>query len=156
MFTCCSFVFTPWHLNPSPNALPGGVLRDRQQKPELWEEILAMQPAPSGYSRRRVISCYVQCWESLHRRRGVKSQRVDRVDGGLERWGRRCKIIHVPSFATQLQNSNLSVFHPLSFSRPLHHVGNHGMSARLHFLHLWLHNILIQVCDFFQLGKDVN
>lgn len=95
--------------------LPGGVLWDWQQKPELWEEVLAMQPAPSGYSRRRSISCCLQHWESLHRRRGLKSQRVVRVDGRLERWGRRCKIIHMPSFVTKLQNSNLSAFHLTRF-----------------------------------------
>lgn len=96
--------------------LAGGILRDWQQKPELWEKNIAMHHSPSGYSRWCDVLLYDERWESIHRRGGIKIQFMDRTDARLERYERCYKVTRVPFFVTQLYNCggihyDLSVFH---------------------------------------------
>lgn len=132
--------------------LAGGILRNWQQKPELWEKNIAMHLAPSGYSRWCNILFYIEHWESIHRRGGIKTQYMDRIDARFERYERcykvtclflwhSCKIV-VTFIMTWVFSMSL-------FFRPLHHVRNHGMSAYQHILLLWVHIIPIQVGDLF-------
>lgn len=87
---CCC---VPWH--PNLYLHPAGdILRDWQQKPELWEENTAMHPAPSRHSRWRDAFDYSKLRESIHWRGGIKSQCMDGVNDRHEGWERCYKTIH--------------------------------------------------------------
>lgn len=81
--------FAPWHLNLRLH-VAGNILRDWHQKPELWEKSIAMHHASSRYSWWRNVCVYNQLWEFIHRRGGIKTQRMERINARHERWQRGC------------------------------------------------------------------
>lgn len=105
----------------------GDFLRDWQQKPELWEKNIALQPAPSRYSRWCKILCHDYLGEPIHRRGGIKSESVDRINARPERWERCYKIMHFSDRVVKCwwRSLWLECFPPSTFS------GHYSMSVTM-------------------------